>query len=279
MTADDIPRHAQAHAISAAPASKNASVPTGRPSRLPTRESVNADTGCCASTEPRSPARPTSTASSCCAPPIRRCPPRTSRWPTNSGSKWNAAGATSSTSWTCGRSTTASRTTHPRPRHPVLARAAAGPHRRDPRRRHLAQAARRARAAAPGHVLQPHRDRHPAHRDHQRAAAHPRRARRRRATAAQRRHPHHQRQRRLTTHPRGPPRPHNRRLVTRRVPSRTPLSAGQNPNTGPTATQQLRKSGLAARVGRVGLEVRRRGDNRRWAIRLAVLGSTCCGHR
>jgi Transposase DDE domain len=58
------------------------------------------------------------------------------------------------------------RGTHPRPRHLVLPGADAGAGRRDHHRRHLAAAAPRTGAHAPGRVHRPCRTRHPAHRDH-----------------------------------------------------------------------------------------------------------------
>jgi hypothetical protein len=48
------------------------------------------------------------TASTCCPPPTRTCPPRTSRWATRTCSKPNAASGTSRAPWSCGRCSTAS---------------------------------------------------------------------------------------------------------------------------------------------------------------------------
>jgi hypothetical protein len=48
------------------------------------------------------------TASTCCPPPTRTCPPRTSRWATRTCSRLNAASVTSRAPWSCGRCSTAS---------------------------------------------------------------------------------------------------------------------------------------------------------------------------
>ena len=61
------------------------------------------------------------------------------------------------------------RTTHPRPRRAVLARAAAHPHHRDHHRPDLAPRAPRPRPAPRRHLHRPHRDLPPAHRPHQAA--------------------------------------------------------------------------------------------------------------
>ena len=66
--------------------------------------------GCCASTTPRSSARPTWTASGCCAPPTSPSPPTTWPPPTSSSSPSNAAGATSRAPWGCARCSTTART-------------------------------------------------------------------------------------------------------------------------------------------------------------------------
>ena len=59
------------------------------------------------------------------------------------------------------------RRTHPRPRHPVLARPAAGPRRREHHRPDLERHAPRARPHPPGHLHRPRRHLQAAHRAHQ----------------------------------------------------------------------------------------------------------------
>ena len=66
--------------------------------------------GCCASTAPPRNAKPTTTASGCCAPPISPSPPRTWPPPTSSCSPSSAAGATARARSGCARSTTTART-------------------------------------------------------------------------------------------------------------------------------------------------------------------------
>jgi hypothetical protein len=131
--------------------------------------------GCCASTPRPSRPKPTSTASTCCAPATPSCPPKTSPWATAA-----PRSRTRLARYEAGHRPTTDLppqgATHPRPRRAVLARAAAGP----PRRNHL-----RPPLAGPAPRTRPHRRRHlhrtgrrlpPTHRDHQAPARHPRQA-------------------------------------------------------------------------------------------------------
>jgi len=120
-------------------------------------------TGCCASTRLGSRPRPTSTASTCCAPAT---PPAGRRH--RAGLQAATGGQTGLARPQAGHRPAPGLPpaggAHPRPRRAVLARAAAGPDRRNHHRRHLAVPRGRAEPPAGNHLHRPGRDLSPAHR-------------------------------------------------------------------------------------------------------------------
>ena len=123
------------------------------------------------------------------------------------------------------------RRAHPRPRHPLLARPAPHPDRRDHRPHHLEQDHRRARPAHPRHLHRPRRHLPPDRRPHPRPARHPRQPP---DPLPEEDHPGRARR------PRPGPR---QRLVTRPVTTKPLIPAGQttDPHTRPGS--HLRNAG------------------------------------
>ena len=203
--------------------------------------------GCCASTPPLSPPTPSSTASTCCAPAIRTCRPRTSPCGYKQLLEVERGWRDMKQVLDLRPVLPPPRGPHPRPRPAVLARAAPAPDRRDPHqppRRHLDQLAprpRRAAAAARRRVHRARRHLPSDHRSHRRGppAAH----RARPAPAAPDPAPRHR------DRPQPADQPQHHRLVTRHVTRRERVRPAQTPYPGTFNASQLRNPG--ARTARV----------------------------